>query len=58
MYNNKKTQEKNNRKMERLEQIKREVELNEYLTTYEYALEETISNRELLKNVIDDIMKF
>lgn len=58
MNNNKKTQEKNNRKMERMEQLKREVELNEYLTTYEYALEESISNRELLKNVIDDIMKF
>ena len=55
---NKKTQEKNNRKMEKIEQLKREVELNEYLTTYEYALEETISNRELLQSVITDIMKF
>ena len=55
---NKKTQEKNNRKMERMEQLKYEVELNEYLATYEYALEEKISNRELLQSVVNDILKF
>ena len=49
---------KNDKKMERMERLKREIELNDYLQTYEYALEEELSNRELLKNVIDDIMKF
>ena len=49
---------KNDKKMERMERLKREIEMNDYLQSYEYALEEEISTRELLQDVMQDIMKF
>lgn len=58
MDNNKKMQKMNNRKMEQLEKIRLENEMTEYFNTVEYAIELEIDNRELLHDVITDILKF
>lgn len=55
---NKKMQELENRKMEKLEKIKIENEMTEYFNSYEYEIEIEIENRELLHDVISDILKF
>ena len=55
---NRKKRELENRKQEQLEKMKIENEMLDYYNSYEYEIEIEISNRELLKNVIDDIMKF
>ena len=54
----KKTRELENKKMERLERLKNENEMLDYFNTYEYEIEIEISTRELLNDVISDIMKF
>ena len=55
---NKKMQELENRKQEQLEKLKIENEMNDYFNSYEYAIENQIENKELLENVISDILKF
>lgn len=55
---NKKMQELENKKMERLEKLKIENEMLDYYNSYEYEIELEIENRELLENVISDILKF
>lgn len=57
MENKKRLQELNNRKMEQLEKIKLENEMLDYMATYEYSLELEIENKELLNDVISDILK-
>ena len=58
MNNNKKLQDLENKKMERLERLKIENEMLEYYNTVEYEIELEIENRELLQSVINDILKF
>ena len=55
---NKKMQELENKKMEQLEKLKIENEMLDYYNSYEYELELEIENRELLQDVISDILKF
>ena len=58
MDNKKRLQEIENKKMEHLERLKIENEMLDYYNTYEYTIEEEIYNKELLENVISDILKF
>ena len=58
MKNDKKLQKINNRKMEKLEKLKIENEMLDYYNSYEYEIELEIENKELLENVINDILKF
>lgn len=51
-------QELENKKMEQLEKLKIENEMLDYYNSYEYELELEIENRELLQDVISDILKF
>lgn len=55
---NRKMQELENKKMERLERLKNENEMLDYFNSVEYEIELEIENRELLENVISDILKF
>ena len=55
---NRKLQELENKKMERIERLKIENEMLEYYNTVEYEIELEIENRELLQSVINDILKF
>lgn len=54
----KKMQQLENKKMERIERLKIENEMLEYYSTVEYEIELEIENRELLQSVINDILKF
>lgn len=57
--NNKKRLEKlENQKREKLENLKLENEMLDYFNSYEYTMENQIENKELLENVISDILKF
>ena len=58
MNNNKRLQDLENKKMERLERLKIENEMLDYFNSYEYELELEIENKELLQSVITDILKF
>lgn len=58
MNNNKKMQDLENKKMEKLEKMIIDNEMLDYYSTEEYAIEIEIENRELLNDVINDILKF
>lgn len=47
-----------NEKMEKMERLKRDDAMTEYLQSYEYELELQIENKELLQDVISDVLKF
>ena len=58
MENKKRLEKLENQKMEKLEKLKIENEMLDYYNSYEYAIENQIENKELLENVISDILKF
>ena len=58
MENKKRLEKLENRKQVQLERMKTENDMLDYFNSYEYAIENQIENKELLNDVINDILKF